>query len=286
MGLSIRSNTDSLVAQTNINRTSQELSQTFERLSSGLRINSASDDPAGLALSAKLEADGRIATTAIRNANDGISMAAITDDALTEVGSILSRMLELATQSSNGTYSTSQRSALSTEFVSLGSEIDRIAKTTQFNNKNLLSATSDTSIQVGLDGGTNSFITLTGIRGTLDALGLAATGGSALVYSLITTSDTGSTYASATALSAVRNAIDSLTSIRGTIGAAESRLNRAVGYLQVVRENYIAAANKIRDVDVAEEVANMVRLQVLQQSGVAVLAQANQTPSTVLKLLG
>lgn len=286
MGLSIRSNSDSVLAQTKLARTSQELSDTFERLSSGLRINSASDDPAGLALSSKLDADSRIATTAIRNANDGISMTAVADDALGEIGTILSRMLELATQSSNGTYSTSQRSALSSEFLSLGSEIDRIAKTTQFNNKMLLSNSSDVSIQVGLDGTSTSFITITGVRGTLDALGLAATGGSALTYSLITTSDTGSTYASATALSAVRNAIDSLTTIRGTIGAAESRLNKAVGFLQVVRENYIAAANKIRDVDVAQEVANMVRLQVLQQSGVAVLAQANQTPTTVLKLLG
>ncbi len=285
MALSIRTNIDSLVAQSNLRTSSNELSKSFERLSSGLRINSASDDPAGLALSAKLEADTRIATVAIRNANDGISVANVADSALSEVGNILNRMLELATQSANGTLVTSQRSALSSEFLALGSEIDRIAKTTTFNNISLLSNGRSFAIQVGFDSSANSQITIGAISGTLDSLGLGATGGSALVYSIISTSDTGSAYAATQALSAVQNAIGSLTTIRGTIGAAENRLSYALNYLEVARENFAAAVSRIRDVDVAEEVAKMVSLQVRQQAATAVLAQANQTPNLVLNLL-
>lgn len=286
MGLSINSNVDSIRAQTKVARTNDAISQTFVRLSSGLRINSAADDPAGLALATSLQADSRIATVAIRNANDGLAVTAIADSALGETGSVLSRMLELATQAANGSYSTAQRSALSLEFVALGSEIERIAKTTTFNDLTLLSNSQNITLQVGFDQTANSQITVTGVRGTLDAFGLAATGSGRLSYSIIDISTAGSTYAAANALSAVRNAINSLTTIRGTIGAAESRLSTAIGYLQVVRENYVAAESKIRDADIAEEVATMVRLQVLQQAGIAVLAQANQTPQQVLKLLG
>lgn len=285
MGLSINSNTDSLVVQTNLTRTNQALSSTFERLSSGLRINSASDDPAGLALADKLRADGKVATVAIRNANDGLSLTVVAETGLNEIGNMLQRMLELATQSANGTYTTSQRSALSSEFLALGSEIDRIAKTTTFNSISLLSNSSNVTLQVGLDSSSNSQITLAGVSGTLNSLGLAASGSSALTFSIIAASDTGSTYAAAVALSAVQAAINSLTVTRGTIGAAESRLSSAINYLQVARENYVAAESKIRDADVAQEVANMVRLQVLQQAGTAVLAQANQQPEVVLKLL-
>lgn len=286
MALSIRTNIDSLVAQTKLARATSELSQSYERLSSGMRINSAADDPAGLALSEKLSSDARIANVAVRNANDGLSAAAIADEALSEIGSTLTRMLELSTQAANGTYTNAQRSALSSEFLALGSEIQRIASTVTFNSRTLLSNSSSMTIQVGFDSSANSTITLSGVSGTLDALGLAAAGSSALTFSIITGSETGSTYAAATALSAVRNAIDSLSSIRGVIGAAESRLSTAVNFLQVARENFAAAAGKIRDVDVAEETANMIRLQVLQQAGTAVLAQANLTPKLVLDLLG
>ncbi len=250
-----------------------------------MRINSASDDPAGLALASKLEADTRIASVAVRNANDGISVTSIADSALDEINNSLSRMLELAMQSANTTQTTAQRSSINLEFVALGSEIDRISRTVTFNNITLLSNSRDISIQVGMDSTSNSLITIQAVRATLDSLGLAATGGSSLVYSLMTTSDAGSAFASTNSLSAIQNAMTSLTTVRGTIGASQSRLTRALGYLEVARENFAAAASKIRDIDVAEETAKMVALQVIQQSATAVMAQANQTPRLVLELL-
>lgn len=285
MALTAASNIASVKAQRQLTVTQNSLSTTFERLSSGLRINKASDDPAGLALADILRADTRIASSAIRNANDGLSLASIQDSALGEIGNILTRMLELATQSSNGVYTNTQRSALQSEFASLGSEIERIAATTEFNGVKVLSNTQSISLQVGFDASSNSQITIQGVQGTLQALGLASGGSSALTYSIINTTSTSAQLASQNALSAINAAIGSLSSIRGTVGAAQSRLQFAISNLQVARENFVAAESRIRDADIAEETANLVRLQVLQQAGVAVLAQANQQPSQVLKLL-
>lgn len=285
MTLSVASNISSLRAQTELAETTTKLGKTFERLSSGLRINSASDDPAGLALADSLRADAKLAAVAIRNANDGISLTSIADAALDEVGSILYRMAELAEQSSNGVYSTTQRSALSSEFVALASEIERISVTTEFNSLKLLSNSSNVTIQVGLDGSSNSQISIDGVESTLDALSLANTGSSALIYSINAATDDAAQTASQLALDAVNSAISTLTSTRGTVGAAANRLEFAVSNLSVARENFIAAESRIRDADIASEVAEMVRLQVLQQAGTAVLAQANQQPGTVLSLL-
>ncbi len=285
MALSLTTNIASNNAQNQLRRTTQSLSKTFERLSSGLRINTASDDPAGLALADKLNSDAAIASVALRNANDGLSLTSIANGALEEVSGMLSRMAELAEQSANGVYTNVQRSALSSEFLALGSEIDRIAKTTTFNDIKLLSNSSNITLQVGLDASANSKITIEGVRGTLDSLGLATTGSSKLTYSIITISTDGSQDASTNALSAVRTAISNLSSARGTLGAAESRLTYAIDNLSVARENFIAAESRIRDADIAEETANMLRLQVLQQAGTAVLAQANLQPELVLKLL-
>ncbi len=285
MTLSVASNISSVRAQTERTETTTKLGKTFERLSSGLRINSASDDPAGLALADGLRADAKLAAVAIRNANDGISLTSIADAALDEVGSILYRMAELAEQSSNGVYSTTQRSALSSEFVALASEIERISVTTEFNSLKLLSNSSAVTIQVGLDGGSNSQISIDGVESTLDALSLANTGSSALIYSINAATDDAAQTASQLALDAVNSAISTLSSTRGTVGAAANRLEFAVSNLSVARENFIAAESRIRDADIASEVAEMVRLQVLQQAGTAVLAQANQQPGTVLSLL-
>jgi flagellin len=286
MSLTIASNIDSLQAQRQIALTTSRLSKTFQRLSSGLRINSASDDAAGNALADELRADTKLASVAVRNANDGLSITSIADTALEEINSILNRMLELAQQSSNGSYTTAQRSALSSEFVALGSEIERIARVTTFNTFNLLSGSSNITLQVGLDGTTNSQIVIGAVLGTLTSLGLATANSSALTYSIISTTTGFSQTAATTALSAIQGAIISLTSTRGTIAAAESRLSSAVNYLSIARENFIAAESRIRDADVAQEVAEMVRLQVLQQSATAVLAQANLQPQVVLRLLG
>ncbi len=284
MSISIASNIPALKAAGKLNRTTDELSKVYERLSSGLRINSASDDPAGLALADSLRADTAIASVAIRNANDGISLISIADAALTEINNVLTRMYELATQSSNGVYTNTQRSALSSEFIALGSEIERIAKTTEFNDAKLLSGSSSVTLQVGLDGTTNSQITISAVLGTLSSLALGS-GTGALTYSIIATTTATAQVAAANALSAVNLAIGSLSVARGTLGAAESRLNSAIRTLTTVRENYSAAESRIRDIDVAEETAKMVSLQVRQQAAQAVLAQANQQPSVVLGLL-
>lgn len=285
MGISINNNIASLGVQRNLSVATTKLSKTFERLSSGLRINSASDDAAGLAIADGLRADARIAGQALLNANDGVSLVSIADSALEEIGNILSRMAELAEQSSNGTLSTTQRSALSSEFVALGSEVNRIAVTTEFNGIELLSGSADIALQVGLDSTSNSQITVQGVLGTLEAIGLSSAGSSKLSYSINDVNTAAAEAAALNALTAVRSAIDTVSLNRGTLGAAESRLSSAVSTLQVQRENLLTAESRIRDIDVANEAAELVRLQIIQQGAAAVLAQANQQPALALNLL-
>ncbi len=286
MPITINSNIASLNAQRRLGSSTNLLQRTFERLSSGLRIVRSSDDAAGLAIAEGLKADQRIASVAIRNANDGISLVSISDGALNEIGNVLTRMAELAEQSANGVLSTAQRSALDSEFAALGSEIERIAKTTEFNDIALLSGGSEISLQVGFDSTANSRISFSGVQGTLASVGLASSGSSALIYSLNAASSDAAQVAARSALDAVKLAIGSLTTNRGTLGAAESRLTVAINNLQVSRENFAAAESQIRDVDVALEAANLTRLSILQQAGAAVLAQANQQPALALTLLG
>jgi flagellin len=287
MALTINSNIAALNAQRRLSASTNDLRQSFERLSSGLRIVRARDDAAGLAIADTLRADERIAAVAIRNANDGISLISIADGALGQMGSVLARMAELAEQAGNGTLGTAQRSALHQEFAALGSEIQRIAETTVFNNLALLSGSQAVSLQVGFDSGSNSQISFTGVTGTLESIGLAAAGSKQLSYSLVAAGNTALQQASAlSALDAVKLAIASLTTSRGTLGAAESRLSVAITNLSVARENFKSAESQIRDVDVAEESANLTRLTILQQAGAAVLAQANQQPALALSLLG
>jgi flagellin len=287
MAITINTNVAALNAQRRLGNSTSELRTSFERLSSGLRIVRAKDDAAGLSIADSLRADVRIAGVAIRNANDGVSLISIADGALSEVGNVLSRMAELAEQSANGVLATTQRSALDNEFGALASEIQRIAVTTTFNGLNLLSGGATVQLQVGFNSSQNSQISFTGVQGTLASLGLASTGSTSLVYSLNAGGATANGQAAAlSALDAVKLAIGSLTTSRGTLGAAESRLGVAVNSLQVARENFSSAESQIRDVDVAEEAANLTRLNILQQAGAAVLAQANQQPALALSLLG
>lgn len=261
------------------------LSNTFERLSSGQRINKASDDAAGLAIADSLRADQRIATVAVRNANDGISTIAIADGALGQISSVLQRLGELAEQSANGVFSTQQRSALQNEFAALGSEIERIAITTTFNGVKLLSGGEAITLQVGFNSGSTAQIQITNVQGTLTALGLANAGKSDMSYSISGSTIAEGQSASRAALDAINNAIGSLSQTRGNLGAAESRLKVTINNLSVARENYAAAESRIRDVDVASEAAELTRLGILQQAGAAILAQANQQPSLALSLL-
>lgn len=285
MPVTVGTNIASLQAQRRLSISSDALAKTFERLSSGFRINRASDDAAGLAIADTLKADQRIATVAIRNANDGISTIAIADSALNQIGNVLSRLSELAEQSANGVYSTSQRSALQNEFVALGSEIERIALTTEFNGVRLLSGGGELTLQVGFNSASTSQISFSGVQGTLASLGLAGANQSALSYSILAGTTTLSQEASRSALDAVRGAISSLAASRGTLGATESRLQVTINNLQVARENFASAESRIRDVDVATEAAELTRLGILQQAGAAVLAQANQQPALALSLL-
>ncbi|MCB0339109.1 MAG: flagellin FliC, partial [Bdellovibrionales bacterium] len=184
MSITLGTNIQSLKAQRSLGISSDALSKTFERLSSGQRINSASDDAAGLAIADALRADQRVAAVAIRNANDGISTIAIADSALGQISDVLTRLAELAEQSANGVFSVVQRSALSNEFVALASEIERIAITTEFNGVKLLSGGASVQFQVGFDSASTSQITYSGVQGTLASLGLAGSGLSALTFSV------------------------------------------------------------------------------------------------------
>ena len=285
MPITINTNTSALNAQRQLGASTAKLRQVYESLSSGLRITRASIDAAGLAIADTLRADQRIATVAIRNANDGISLISIADGALNEVGNILTRMAELSEQSANGTLSTTQRSALDLEFKQLGSEIERIATVTEFNNTKLLSGAGSIALQVGFNSASTSQIQFTATTGTLAALGLAGAGSSQLTFSLNAATGATGQAAALSALDAVKGAIGSLTASRGTLGSIESRLNASINNLQVTRENYAAAESQIRDVDVASAAAELTRLNILQQAGAAVLAQANQQPALALSLL-
>jgi len=286
MPITINTNIASLNGQRRLNSSTAALQKTFERLSSGLRIVRAADDAAGLSIADSLRADQRIASVAIRNANDGVSLIAIADGALSEMGNVLARMAELSEQSANGVLSVTQRSALQSEFAALGSEIERIAITTEFNGLKLLSGGAQIDLQIGFNSASTAQIGFSGVAGTLASLGLAGAGSSQLTYS-INASTTATGQASAkSALDAVKTAISSLVANRGTLGAAESRLNVTITNLQVARENFASAESQIRDADIASEAANLTRLNILQQAGAAVLAQANQQPALALSLIG
>ena len=285
MSITIGSNISSLKAQRQLTKSTASLSSTYSKLSSGMRINKASDDAAGLAIADSLKADQKIASVAIRNANDGISSIAIADGALSQVSDVLTRLAELAEQSANGVYSTDQRSALQNEFSALGSEIQRIALTTEFNGVKLLSGGAGITLQVGFDSNADSQIAIRNVTGTLASLGIGDASG-AMTYSISGATIEAGQSASRAALDAVNNAIGSLAATRGNLGAVESRLTVTINNLEVAKENFASAESQIRDVDVASEAAELTRLNILQQAGASVLAQANQQPGIALSLLG
>ncbi len=286
MSVSINTNLASIRGQRAMGLASAELNETYQRLSSGQRINRASDDAAGLAIAESLRINQRVASVAMRNAQDGISAIAVTDGALSAMTQVLGRLAELAQQAGNGSYSATQRSALQAEFSTLGSEIERIAATTTFNGVNLLSGSQVMNFQIGFDAASTSQIGLdAGGGATLQRLGLAATGSSAMTYSLSGTTSDFAASAARAALAAVNGAVTSINTLRGNLGTTESRLNSAISNLTTSRENTIAAAARITDADIAVEAAELTRLNILQQAGSAVLAQANQQPSLAVQLL-
>jgi len=276
MALVINTNVQSLNAQRNLGATQKALSTSMQRLSSGLRINSASDDAAGLAISVGMNANVRSMNQAVRNANDGVSLLQTAEGALNETTNILTRMRELATQASTGTVSSDQRGYINTEFTQLKSEIDRIASATQFNGASLLqgTGTATVSFQVGAGNTGNDRIGVT--------IGAADTNTIGVGTSSVSGAD--GTAAQA-ALSAIDSAMSNISSSRANLGAVQNRLQSTINNLQVAVENTSAAQSRIQDVDVAAETASLTRNQVLSQAGTAILSQANQLPQTALSLL-
>ncbi|MCB9030051.1 MAG: flagellin FliC [Deltaproteobacteria bacterium] len=285
MTVNLRTNLSSLAAQRNLALATSNVSRSYERLSSGLRINRARDDAAGLAIAESLKSDAAVASVAIRNANDGISTIAIADNAIEQITNTLSRLAELAEQSANGVYTNVQRSALSVEFLALQSEIERIAFTTEFNGLKLLSGTSTVAYQIGFDGTSLSRVTYSGVAATLSALGLAQPNTSIPSFSIIAGTADASMSAARLALDGINSAIATVTRNRGLLGATEARLEVTINNLRVARENFLAAESRIRDVDVAAEAAELTRTNILQQAASAVLAQANQQPALALQLI-
>ena len=288
MAINIRTNLPALSAQRNLESSSNKLSTSYQRLSSGLRINRASDDAAGLAIAENLRAGSSTATVAMRNANDGISVITIADQAVGQIGNVLNRMAELAEQSSNGVVDNVQRSALQNEFTALQSEIERIAVTTKFNGLALLDGQKDITFQIGFDGASTSQLTYGSVDVRLAGMGLAQVGSSSATFSIIGMggNEVESQVSARSALDAIQVALTSVNQKRGNLGALENRLEVTINNLQVARENFKAAESRIRDVDVATEAAELTRLNILQQAGAAVLAQANQAPQLALQLLG
>lgn len=285
MAVTVGQNAGILKLSRQLGQVSDRISNSFVRLSSGQRISKASDDASGLAVADSLQLNTRLASIAIRNANDGISSVTIADNAMKEIQSILQRQSELAQQAANGTFSLAQRSVIQTEFTALGSEVERIATGTNFNGIALLSGSGAITFQVGIDTTSLSQLAIENVQGTLQQLGLATTGSSALSYSLSGATTEAAQSASRSALVAVTDALTSLSLKRGTLGAIETRLQATVNNLSVARENFTAAEGRIRDLDVAQEAAQLTRLSILQQAGSAIFAQANQSTALALQLL-
>jgi flagellin len=275
MPIFINSNVASLEAQRNLSKTQSDQSVNFQRLSSGMRINSASDDAAGLGIRENLNAQVRSLSVAERNSNNAISMAQTAESALGQVSGILTRMRELAVQGANGDLGATDRGYLDTEFQSLRSEITRISDSTLFNGRQLLGGAATTvTFQVGINNTTSDRIDVSFGGVDLTALGIDAS------------SVSGATAAnSQTAIASLDTAIGTVSSRRATFGASMNRLSTTVSNLQSMRTNISAANSRIADVDVAEETASMARNQVLSQAAVSVLAQANQAPQLALSLL-
>ncbi|MFH0900362.1 MAG: flagellin [Pseudomonadota bacterium] len=270
----------SVVDQLGKNR--QAVAKNLARLSSGLRINSAADDPAGLAIAQAMGAEVRSLSQAERSANDGVSMIQTADSALDEVSGVLGRMRELAVQSANGTLSGDARAAVDTEFQQLKAEIDRIANTTEFNGTTLLDQATSLTFQVGIDAGAaENTITVSTADVNVAAIGQDGGGADSIASAGVATVDQATT-----AIGSIDRAISEISSARAQLGSGVNRLNSTIDFLATQRENLSAAMSRIRDADVAEETANRTRNMILVQGSVALLAQANVLPSVGLLLLG
>jgi flagellin len=287
MPQTINTNLVSLNAQRNLNMSQSSLAVSMQRLSSGLRVNSAKDDAAGLAIATRMDSQVRGMNVAVRNANDGISLAQTAEGALGNVSDSLQRMRELAVQARNATNSDADKDSLDKEFGELAKEIQRVLGGTTFNGKNILGAQAGTqSFQVGANTTANDTIdiittdmvlspAITTVAG-FDNIGTSRAG----IGSTVGTAQIG------TVINDIDAAINAVSSERATLGASQSRFDAVISNLMISAENQSAAKSRIMDADFAAETANMSRANILQQAGNAMVAQANQLPQLVLKLLG
>lgn len=280
MGISIVTNLPSLLAQRNLAATQTNLQNSIGKLSSGLRINRAADDAAGLGISENLKADIRSLTQARRNANDAISLTQVAEGAMNELQGIVARMRELAVQSSNGTLADTERGYIQTEFDQLQNEINRISATTEFNGQLLLdgAASAGLVLQVGIHNTANDRLALSISRLTTSTIGSASLHLASASLSTATNAQI--------ALDVFDAAIQQLSTARSNLGALQNRVQITITNLDVAHENLSAANSRIRDVDVAAESGNLTKNQILSQAGVAILGQANQLPSAALSLIG
>ncbi len=284
MAIRIFNNTAAVNAQRNLDINSSRLSKSIERISSGIRINRGADDAAGLAISEGLRSDIRALRQATRNANDGMSLVNVAEGALNEQSGILIRLRELASQAATGTVGSTERASIQLEFSALRQELTRIANTTEFNGIGLIdgslassvASTSHTLIQIGIDNTANSRLDLN------NTLALDAVTAEKLGFNVLSVSASAEAL---TALASIETAIASVTASRGKVGAIQNRLQRSVSSLSISTENLQAAESAIRDADIAHEIAELTRNQILVQTSTAMVGQSNLIPQSVLQLL-
>jgi flagellin len=285
MPQTINTNLVSLNAQRNLSTSQSTLALSMQRLSSGLRVNTAKDDAAGLAIAERMNAQLRGMNVAMRNANDAISMAQTAEGALGKVGDMLQRMRELAVQAANGTNTSADRTSLNNEYLQLAREAARTLGGTQFNGQSILSTTVNSTFQVGANTSTAlDQISVAAFAWTSVAAITTAIGANVTTAPTTAIAGTDGTFALA-AMTALDAAIDSINSQRAVFGAAQNRFENVIATLAVASENQAAARSRIMDADYAAETANLSRASILQQAGNAMVAQANQLPQQVLALL-
>ncbi len=286
MPQTINTNLNSLNAQRSLNSSQMSLATSMQRLSSGLRVNSAKDDAAGLAIAERMNAQVRGMNAAVRNANDGISLAQTAEGSLGKVADALQRMRELSVQSANATNSNSDKDSLDKEFGELAKEIQRILNATTFNGKHVLGLEAGAmQFQVGANTTANDTIDVTTVDMTTDP-GITVVAGTDNTGSGRAVIDASASLATIhTVMDNIDAALNNVNAQRATLGASQSRFDSVISNLQVSVENQTAARSRIMDADFAAETANLSRTQILQQAGTAMVAQANQMPQQVLKLL-
>ncbi len=279
MSISVLTNTSSLNAQRNLAATQSALSSSIGRLSSGMRINSAGDDAAGLGISENLKSNIRSLAQAQRNTNDGVSMSQVAEGAMDDMQGIVSRMRELSVQSANSTLGTDERGYIQTEFTQLRNEINRISNVTNFNGQKLVdgSASAGLTFQVGIKNTADDRISMSITKLTTSTLGSTSLHIASATLSTVTGAQN--------AIAVFDKAITQLSTARAKVGAVQNRMTVTIANLASTQEHLSAANSRIRDVDVASETAAMTKSQILSQAGLAVLSQANQLPQSALSLL-